>query len=346
MSEHRTVIAVDIAKAVFELAVSNTPGDVAYTRRLSRAAFLHFFQGLPPAIVTMEACGSAHYWAREIRSLGHSVELIPPHLVRPYVTRNKTDRADAKGILEARRNTEIRFVPVKTLDQQVVGSIHRFRSGWIRARTAQINTLRGLLRELGLIIPVGVAKVVPAVRLLLEDADSNIPEALRSLLSLACNEIESLDARIRETERELEAVSDANPEVGRIRSIPGIGLLTGTALAAFVGDVKRFRSSRRFASYLGLTPRERSSGLRHRYGRISKRGDSYLRLLLIHGARSVLGHATRAKTQHDPLRAWAVSLYKRTNHNKATVAIANKLARIVWAVWSRDGAYRSAPVTA
>lgn len=341
--DHRTVVAVDLAKSVFEIAVSPTPGDVASTKRLSRTAFLAFFRDQAPAIVAMEACGSAHYWARELQAFGHVVELIPPHLVRPYVTRNKTDRADAKGILEARRNTDIRLVPVKSLSQQVIGSIHRFRSGWIGARTAQVNTLRGLLREIGLVIPVGVDKVVPTVRDLVEDADSTVPEGLRTMLALACDEIESLDARIKQAERELETIAEATPIVERIRSVPGIGLLTGTALAAFVGDAKRFRSGRRFASYLGLTPRERSSGMKQRYGRISKRGDSYLRLLLIHGARSVLGHATRARS-NDSLRTWAVSLNKRTKYNKAAVALANKLARIVWAVWSRDTVYRSEPV--
>jgi transposase len=343
--DHRTVVAVDLAKTVFEIAVSHTPGDVASTKRLSRTTFLAFFRDQAPVIVVMEACGSAHYWARELQALGHDVELIPPHLVRPYVTRNKTDRADAKGILEARRNTDIRAVPVKSLAQQVIGSIHRFRSGWIGARTAQVNTLRGLLREIGLVIPVGVEKVVPTVRLLVEDADSTVPAGLRPMLALACDEIESLDARVRQAERELETIAEASPAVERIRSVPGIGLLTGTALAAFVGDVKRFRSGRRFASYLGLTPRERSSGMKQRYGRISKRGDSYLRLLLIHGARSVLGHATRARS-NDSLRAWAVSLNKRTKYNKAAVALANKIARIVWAVWSRDTVYRSGPVVA
>lgn len=343
--DHRTVVAVDLAKTVFEIAVSHAPGEVASTRRLSRSAFLTFFRDLAPAIVAMEACGSAHYWSRELQALGHEVELIPPHLVRPYVTRNKTDRADAKGILEARRNTEIRTVPIKSLSQQVIGSIHRFRSGWIGARTAQVNTLRGLLREIGLVIPVGIDKVVPTVRLLVEDADSTVPEGLRPMLALACDEIESLDACIKRAERELEAIAEASPVVERLRSVPGIGLLTGTALAAFVGDAKRFRSGRRFASYLGLTPRERSSGMKQRYGRISKRGDSYLRLLLIHGARSVLGHATRARS-NDSLRTWAVSLNRRTKYNKAVVALANKIARIVWAVWSRDTVYRSEPVAA
>jgi len=216
----------------------------------------------------MEACGSAHYWAREIQALGHDVELLPPHQVRPYLTRNKTDRADAKGILEARRNQDIRLVPVKTIPQQVFGSIHRFRSGWIGARTAQVNTLRGLLRELGLVIPVGVEKVVPQVRLLVEDADSMVPDGLRETISLACDEIESLDARIKEAERTLEGICEATPMIERLRSIPGVGLMTSTALAAFVGDVKRFPSGRRFASDLGLTPRERSSGMKQRFQRL------------------------------------------------------------------------------
>jgi transposase len=345
MTEHRTVVAVDLAKTAFELAVSDCPGRVAYTRRLTAEKFLPFFEQHPPAIVTMEACGMSHHWAREIGALGHTVELLPPHAVRPYVTRNKTDRTDAKGILEARRNEDIRLVPIKTISQQVIGSVHRFRSGWIGARTAQVNTLRGLLRELGLVIPVGIEKVVPHARLLIEDADSGVPEDLRTMLSLACDEIESLNVKIRAAEEKLEELSDRTEVASRIRTIPGIGLLTGTALVAFVGDVKRFRSGRRFASYLGLTPRERSSGMKQRFGRISKRGDSYLRLLLIHCARSVLGHARRAKT-HDRLRSWALSVQKRTKPNKAAVALANKLARIVWAVWSRDGVYESTPATA
>ena len=345
MTEHRTVVAVDLAKTAFELAVSDFPGRVAYTRRLTAEKFLPFFEQHPPAIVTMEACGMSHHWAREIGALGHTVELLPPHAVRPYVTRNKTDRTDAKGILEARRNEDIRLVPIKTISQQVIGSVHRFRSGWIGARTAQVNTLRGLLRELGLVIPVGIEKVVPHARLLIEDADSGVPEDLRTMLSLACDEIESLNVKIRAAEEKLEELSDRTEVASRIRTIPGIGLLTGTALVAFVGDVKRFPSGRRFASYLGLTPRERSSGMKQRFGRISKRGDSYLRLLLIHAARSVLGHASRAKT-NDRLRSWAVALRKRTKPNKAAVALANKLARIVWAVWSREGVYVSTPATA
>lgn len=340
--EKDTVVAVDIAKMVFEVAVSHQPGRVAQKERLSREAFPVFLAQMPAATVVMEACGSAHFWGRRIEDLGHEVVLLPPHQVRPYVTGNKTDRADAKGILEAYRNADIHPVPVKSVSQQVLVSLHRFRSSWIASRTAQINTLRGLLRELGFIIPLGAEKVVPQVRILIEDADADIPHALRPVLATACDEIEVLGENIKMTEHQLEALAEQTPVVKLLRSIPGIGLMTSTALVAFIGDVKRFPSARHFASYLGLTPREHSSGQKRRLGRISKKGDSYLRMLLIHGARSVLCHTKKATT-HDRLRTWALDLQKRTCHNKAAVALANKLARIAWAVWKHGRAFESFP---
>ena len=343
--ENRTVVAVDIAKSVFQLAISESPDQPVRDRRLRRSEFFAFFEKLPPAIVATEACGSAHYWARRIEALGHTVELIPPHLVCPYVTRNKTDRADAHAILEARRNRAIHLVPIKSEAQQALGAIHRFRSGWIAARTAQVNTVRGLLREFGLVIPVGVEKVVPEVRLLVEDADSKVPDSLRSMLEAACGEIESLDQRIKQAGKQLELEAEGSPRATLICSTPGVGLITGTALIAFVGDVERFASGRHFASYLGLTPRERSSGSTRRLGGISKRGDRYLRMLFIHGARSVLCHAKRAKS-HDRLRAWALALQRRSRHNKAAVALANKLARIVWAILKNGRLYEPMPPSA
>jgi transposase len=333
--EKHTVVAVDIAKSIFEVAVSHRPGHVAMRRRLSRQTFLMFFAQLPLCTVVMEACGSAHSWARQLQKRGFTVVLLAPHQVRPYVVRNKTDRTDAKGILEAYRNADLHPVPVKSVAQQVLTSLHRFRSGWIASRTAQINTLRGLLRELGLVIPVGREKVLPQVRALIEDADSGVPDSLRPALATACEEIEALTENIKLTERQLDALAEQTPSVERLRSIPGIGLLTATALVAFVGDVQRFPSGRHFASYLGLTPREYSSGAKRRLGRISKRGDAYIRMLLIHGARSVLCHAKSAQ-DHDRLRTWALRLERRAGHNKAAVALANKLARIVWAVWKHD----------
>lgn len=338
--EKHTVAGVDIAKSVFEVAVSHEPGRVALRRRLSRGAFLTFFAQMPAATVVMEACGSAHYWARQLQDLGHTVVLLPPHQVRPYVVRNKTDRTDAKGILEAYRNADIHPVPVKSVPQQVLVTLHRFRSGWLAARTAHINSLRGLLRELGLVIPVGAEKVLPHLRAVIGDADSGVPDALRGILAAACEEIQALSERIKMTERQIAAIAEQTPLVERLRSIPGIGLLTATALVAFIGEIRRFPSGRHFASYLGLTPREYSSGLRRRLGRISKRGDAYIRMLLIHGARSVLCHANKAK-DHDRLRSWALALERRVGHNKAAVALANKLARIAWAVWKNDRAFES-----
>jgi transposase len=282
----------------------------------------------------MEACGSAHYWAREIQKLGHRVVLLPPHHVRPYIRRNKTDRTDAKGILEASRNDDIRPVPVKTVNQQVLTSLHRLRSGWMLERTARLNTLRGLLRELGVFIPVGSREVVPAVWALIEDADSNLPEALRPIFAEACREIGEIEARMKRVERQLEALAEQLPAVERLQTIPGVGLLTSTAMVGFIGDIGRFPTARHFASYLGLTPREYSSGLKRNLGRISKRGDGYLRTLLIHGARSVLVHAR--KQQPDRLREWANALAKTHVPNKVAVALANKLARIVWAVWKHE----------
>ena len=213
------------------------------------------------------------------------------------------------------------------------------RSAWIATRTARLNTVRGLLRELGIAIPVGARQVVPHVWALVSDAESPVPEALRGVLAEAAREIRELEARIRQVERTLETIAVESELLRRLRTIPGVGLLTATALLAFVGDVQRFPSGRHFASYLGLTPRESSSGLRRRLGAISKRGDPYLRMLLIHGARSVLCHAKKATREPDRLRTWALDRERARGHNKATVALANKLARIVWAVWRRERAF-------
>ncbi|MGH7553406.1 MAG: IS110 family transposase [Longimicrobiales bacterium] len=335
-----TTIAVDLAKSVFEVAVSERPGRVSERRRLSREQFARFLGERAPATLVMEACGTAHFWGRGAEAAGHQVRLLPPHAVRPYVPRNKTDRADAKGLLEASRNEAIQSVPVKSLEQQALTALHRLRSTWVAARTSRINTVRGVLRELGFPIPLGARQRVPAVYALLGEADSGVPEVLRPVLTEAAQEIRELEARIREVERSLERLAGASPAIERLRSIPGVGLLTATALVAFVGDVRRFRSGRHFASYLGLTPRESSSGLRRRLGAISKRGDPYLRTLLIQGARSVLCHAKRRPDARGRLEDWALERERLRGHNKAAVALANKLARIVWAVWSRGVAFQ------
>ena len=335
-----TTIAVDVAQTVFEVAVSEHPGQVRDRHRFSRERFRRYLGEQPPAAILMEACGSAHYWGRQAQQHGHRVVLLPPHVVRPYVVGNKTDRTDAKGLLEAARNDAARPVPVKTEMQQAVTALHRLRSTWLATRTARLNTVRGLLREFGIVIPIGARHVGPTVSGLLEDADADVPGVLRAMLVETTQEICELERRIRLVEGQLETVAEQLAAVAHLRSIPGIGLLTATALVAAVGDVQRFPSGRHFASYLGLTPRERSSGQRHQLGGISKRGDSYLRMLLIHGARAMLWRAKRKTAPvPDRLSAWALQLEHTRGHNKAAVALANKMARIAWAVWKTGRPY-------
>ena len=333
-----TTIAVDLAKNVFEIAVSQHPGKVAERHRVPRARLLPFFAERQPAVVVLEATGSAHYWGRRLREIGHHPILLPPRAVQRYRDGNKTDRTDAKAMLEAVRNEAIRPVPIKSVAQQAMTSLHRLRSGWIATRTARINTVRGLLRELGLTLPLGAKRVVPLVMALVTEPDSTVPIALRGVLGEACEEIVQLEARIKIAERQLEALGREMPAVGRLRTIPGVGLLTATALVAFVGDVQRFPTARHFASYLGLTPRERSSGDQRRLGRISKRGDRYLRCLLTHGARAVLriAHLPNSTSR---LHSWALGVEGRRGHNVAAIALANKLARIAWALWRSERAF-------
>lgn len=342
-----TVIAVDLAKNTFELSVSTEPGCVSEQHRLSRPKFARFFAKRAVSTVVMEACGTAHFWGRKIRELGHQVVLLPPHLVRPYRMRGtKHDRADTKALLEAYRNKEILAVPIKCVEQHTLAALHRLRSGWIATRTARINAVRGVLREFGFFIPKGASNVVPAVSLLIADADSGLPDVLRSHLSEACIEIRELESKKKSIEDQLEALSKQMPAVQRLRSIPGIGLLTATAVLGFVGDLRRFRSGRHFASYLGLVPREHSSGDIRRLGHITKRGDCYLRMLLAHGGRSFLRAANISKSPPDRLRAWALGIEKRRGHNKAMIAVANKLARIAWAVSTHETKYEPALLAA
>ena len=341
---NHTLVGVDLASTVFEVAISYQPGRVAKTRRLARSRFFPFLATLPRATVVMEACGSAHFWARRLEEVGHQVVLLPPKLVRPYVSRSKTDRADAKALLEAHRNADILPVPTKSPFQQTLAGIHRIRSGAIRSRTAAINSVRGLLREFGIQLPQGAKKFVECVRPLLADANE-IPDALRPLLLARCDQVEVLKAQIETAEKQLASLTKDIVLVQQLRTIPGVGLLSSTALLAFVGDARRFRSGRHLASFLGLTPREFSSGERRRLGRISKQGDTYLRMLLVNGARAALRAAKIRKTP-DRLQSWATSIEKTRGHNKAAAALANKMTRIAWAVWTKDSSYRSLPVAA
>jgi transposase len=323
-------IGVDLAKSVFEVAVSTVPGHVHERRRLSRTALTRFFATRPPADVLLEACGSAHHWGRELQRLGHTVALLPASAVARYRDGNKTDRADAKALLEAARNAKIRRVPVKSVEQQAVVALHRLRQGYLQTRTARSNAVRGHLREFGCVIPVGASQVVPRAYAAL-DQDA-VPALLRPALETVLEEIAALERKAEAVRTELTRLAEHLPDAQRLLTVPGIGVLTATALVAFVGDIHRFRSGREFAAYLGLTPREHSSGHVRRLGAITKRGNPYLRLLLIHGARSALraGAVTRAP---DDLRTWAQALAVRKGHNVAAVALANKLARVCWRVW-------------
>lgn len=332
---HATTVAIDLAKEVFELAYADAQHRIVQRTRLSRRAFAHALDNRGPLRVVMEACGSAHYWARRFAAQGHTVRLLPARDVRPYVRRNKTDRTDAAGLLEADRCAQIEPVPIKSPEQQGVLALHRIRERLKAQRTATINLLRGVLREFGIVIPVGAAKVRPAVLAALEDGDNDLPMALRHTLNESLDQLARLTQGMNAIEQRLQEVAQRDPVSVRYQCVPGIGVLTATALHASAGSLDRFRSARHFAAWLGLTPREHSSGNQRRLGRISKRGDGYLRLLLIHGARASLRAAHLRVQRGQPanrLQTWALALQQRSGHNKAAVALANKTARRLWAM--------------
>lgn len=338
-----TTVAVDLAKTVFELALANAQWHLVGRQRLNRAGFTRFLAKTPPTHVVMEACGTAHYWGRVAQDHGHRVTLVPPGYVRPYVRRNKTDRADAAAILEAVRSGQVPTVAVKRVEQQALVALHRVREQWMTTRTARINTLRGLLREQGILLPTGARAALQSIPRVLEQATTLLPAHLCRVLADVHEEVRAIEGRIAALERELASLAADDPVVTRLRTIPGIGLLTATALVGSVGHIHAFHRARQFASWLGLTPREHSSGPRRRLGGISKRGDVYLRCLLTHGARAVLLAAHRRRgASTTALHRWALDLRERRGHNKATIAVANKLGRIVWAVWTKDVPYTRA----
>jgi transposase len=335
-----TTVAVDLAKSVFQLAVADSNWKLIESHRLSRTQFEKWFPNRQVGLVVMEACGSAHHWARWLAGLGIEVKLLPAAYVRAYVKRNKTDAADAVALLEACRAADIRPVKVKSVEQQALQGLHRTRSLWMGTRTSRINALRGFCREFGISISVGSRVGIEQISRVLADPKSAVPGLIRETMKLLVEEIRLLEARIGQLERELALVAKQSAACTRLLSIPGVGLLTATAMvAATSGTVAHFKSARHFSSWLGLTPKEFSSGSSRHLGRISKRGDRYLRMLLTHGARSVLrasSVALQAGRPIDGLRQWAQAVQGRTNHNKAACALANKMARICYATL-RDG---------
>lgn len=335
-----TTVAVDVAKDVFEVALANRAGRVIGRRRLTRRQFGIFLETLAPAVeVVMETGSTAHYWGRRCQARGLTVFLVPAQYVRPYVRRNKTDRSDAEALLEARRCGGIHPVPVKSVEQQSLQALHRIRAQWQTARTARINVMRGVLREHGVFIGAGARTAVQTVHSVVSDPAVALPDVVRQALALLLEEVRQLAASVHTIDVQLARLVRQHPIARRLHEIPGVGVLTASALVGAVGDIQAFRRGRQFASWLGLTPREYSSGSRRWLGGISKRGDAYLRCLLTHGARAVVQSATRA-VQRTPdrvtrLQQWAVTVALRGGRNKAISAVANKLARIVWVVWSR-----------
>jgi transposase len=329
------IVGVDVAKNVFQLCVADAGWRARESHRLSRTQFERWFANRAVSLVVMEACGSAHHWARWLTGLGIEVMLLPARYVRAYVRRNKTDAADAAALLEAARCAELYPVRIKSVEQQALQALHRTRSLWQADRTRRINTLRGYCREFGIAIAQGARLGLEQIARVLAEPRSGIPELLRPTMVLLIEEVRLLEARVGALERELAGLARRSPACATLLSIPGVGLLTATAMvAATSGDVTHFHDARHFASWFGLTPKESSSGNRRKLGRISKQGDMYLRMLLTHGARSVLRAASAARTAGKPvegLRAWALAVQARTNHNKATCALANKLARICYA---------------
>lgn len=333
-------VGVDLAKDRFELAIADETGRVIERQRLTRSRFARFFVNRPACVIFMEACGSAHYWARTLQGQGHQVELLPAQYVRAWVQRNKTDAADAAALIEAGKCAQVPRVPIKSVEQQQIQQLHRLREQLKRSRTARMNGLRGLMREFGVSIPVGLVRGVREMREAI--AQGGLPERLCPFIADSLREIEQLSLRMQGLERQLEQHGREDLTIAQLQRIPGIGPLGASALRIAIGDIQRFRSGRHLASWLGLTAREHSSAERRRLGGISKRGDVYLRTLLVHGARSALLAAHRAHAQGRPLdrlRRWALQTEARCGRNKATVALANKIARIVWASWRHQRAF-------
>ena len=320
-----TTYGLDLAKQVFQVHWVDLHSGEVHRKTLRRAQVSTFFARAPRGVVAMEACGSAHHWARLLQSLGHEVKLIAAQFVRPFVKTNKTDAADAQAIWEAVQRPDMRFVSVKSEQQQAVLSLHRLRAQWVSVRTQQANQMRGLLYEFGVVIPLGWRSVLKAVPQLTDD----VPTLLRSELLEQLAALRTATARIDALEKQLASWQRTEPDCQRLMAIPGVGPLTATAVVASVADARQFRSARQFAAYLGLVPRQSGTGGRVKLLGISKRGDPYLRTLLVQGARSVLLSQSRRGRSVDP---WLAELLERRPNNVVVVALANKMARTIWAL--------------
>ena len=336
-----TTIGVDLAKSVFQVHGIDKHGKAVIQKRLRRSKVLEFFVQLPRCLIGMEACSSAHYWARKLREQGHDVKLMAPQFVKPYVKANKTDAADAEAICEAVTRPTMRFVPIKSVDQHAVLSLHRARSGFVKSRTAQANQIRGLLGEFGIVLPQGIVHVAGRLPDIIEDADNELPMVFRELLLRLRSHLLELNRQIQELEDQIDAWHKNNEDSQRLADIPGVGVLTASALVASIGDARCFKNGRELAAWLGLVPRQHSSGGKPLLLGISKRGDAYLRTLMVHGARSAVRVAANKQT---PTDSWTNQLGARRHINVVSVARANKNARVAWALLAHkrdyDGRYK------
>jgi len=304
-------------------------------RQLKRAQMLAFFANLTPCRIGMEACGSAHYWARKLQALGHTVQLIAPQYVKPFVKRNKNDAADAEAICEAMMRPNMPAVPIKNASQQAILSVHRARQGFVKARTAQANQIRGLLAEYGITIPKGIGHIAKRVPEILEDGENDLPGSFRLLIQRLADHLKELARQVGELETQIQLWHRDNSASKKLEKIPGIGPMTASAMVASIGDARNFKNGRQLAAWLGIVPRQHSTGGKSTLLGISKRGDSYLRTLLIHGARAVIRVSER-KPNADP---WLKNLLARRHKNVAAVALANKNVRTIWALLAHDRDY-------
>ncbi len=333
-----TTIGIDLAKHVFQVHAVDAAGSVIVRKALRRAHVLPFFAKLSPCLVGMEACGTSHHWARELVALGHTVKMMPPAYVKAYVKRGKTNAADAEAICEAVTRPTMSFVPIKSREQQAALSMHRARDLLVKQRTQSVNMMRGLLAEFGINIPEGLERALLMARELVDGETPAVPAAAAKIIFALSQQALDTHAHIREIDHALAALQRSDEVARRLATIPGIGPIGATALAASVTDPGQFRSGRHFAAWLGLTPLQNSSGGKERLGRISKMGDKYLRKLLVIGATSLV---QRARSKPESVHPHLVSLLARKPARVATVAMANKTARIVWAVMTRDEVYRA-----
>ena len=331
-----TTIGIDLAKNVFQIHGVDERGKVAVRKQLKRAEMTSYFANLEPCLIGMEACGSAHHWARKLEGYGHTVKLMAPQFVKPYVKTNKHDLADAEAICEAVGRPNMRFVALKNIEQQAILSVHRARQGFVKARTAQGNQIRGLLSEFGIVIPQGIGSVMKQVPEILEDGENGLPGTMRQLIVRLADNLKEMDRQAKALEAQIQLWHRENEASRKLAEIPGLGPITASAIVASVGDAKEFKNGRQLAAWLGLVPRQNSSGGKHNLLGISKRGDTYLRTLMIHGARSVIRIAEK---KAEP-GSWMRKLMDRRNKNVAAVALANKNARIVWALLAHDRTFR------